>query len=258
MVDFEIHPIGTATRIEQLEATLDPALTERAGEVLEQLGLFVKPQWSTGAPAYVCKTAADLITALLARIAAQEAVNKGLEAERDTLRAERDDAYAKGFSDAENEISATAIGQQNVFLHNQLIRAKAEVEKLRALLFLKENYDCGDVVDAALTRANAAALDKLIAGAEARIIDSVSSYIKLTYGDRWSFLDNPIDRERILDALEPHPDPRDEVIARLVEALVTVNGITEASYPQVTSAGDVAEIQKVARAALAASKKGGM
>ena len=44
------------------------------------------------------------------------------------LVAGRDAAYTKGFSDAEAEISATAIGQQNVFLHNQLARAKAMIE----------------------------------------------------------------------------------------------------------------------------------
>lgn len=52
----------------------------------------------------------------------------------EALVKERQAAYAKGFSDAEAEISATAIGQQNAFLHAQLARAKARVEKLREAL----------------------------------------------------------------------------------------------------------------------------
>lgn len=60
--------------------------------------------------------------------------------------------------------------------------------------------DAARAIRALATPDQTAALDKLIAEAEARIIDSVSSYIKLTYGDRWSFLDNPIDRQRILAA----------------------------------------------------------
>jgi len=44
-------------------------------------------------------------------------------------------------------------------------------------------------------------------------------------------------------------------LAKAVEALRSVNGITEASYPKVTSVVDVTEIQRVVRAALAEIEK---
>ncbi len=47
-------------------------------------------------------------------------------------------------------------------------------------------------------------------------------------------------------------------LAKAVAALSSVNGITEASYPQATSAVDVMEIQRVVRAVLAEIEKGGV
>ena len=47
-----------------------------------------------------------------------------------TLTAERDAAYAKGYSDAETEISKSALGQRNDFLRSQYDNAKLRIEAL--------------------------------------------------------------------------------------------------------------------------------
>jgi len=48
----------------------------------------------------------------------------------EALTKERDAAYASGYSDAEREISNTALGQSNTFLHSQLAMAKHRIEAL--------------------------------------------------------------------------------------------------------------------------------
>ena len=48
------------------------------------------------------------------------------------LTAERDRAYASGYSDAETEISKSALGQDNTFLHSQYANAKLRIESLTA------------------------------------------------------------------------------------------------------------------------------
>lgn len=56
---------------------------------------------------------------------------------------------------------------------------------------------------------------------------------------------------RIMAALEPHPDPRDEVIARLVDAMHTISGDIQINADGEEELSDAAHI---ARAALAAAK----
>ena len=48
------------------------------------------------------------------------------------LTAERDRAYASGYSDAETEINKSALGQSNAFLHSQYTNAAARIEALTA------------------------------------------------------------------------------------------------------------------------------
>lgn len=48
------------------------------------------------------------------------------------LTAECDKAYASGYSDAETEISKSALGQDNTFLHSQYANAKLCIEALTA------------------------------------------------------------------------------------------------------------------------------
>jgi len=48
------------------------------------------------------------------------------------LMAERDKAYARGYSDAETEISKSALGQRNDFLHSQYANAADRIEALTA------------------------------------------------------------------------------------------------------------------------------
>jgi len=50
----------------------------------------------------------------------------------EALTAERDRAYASGYSDAETEISKSALGQSNTFLHSQYDNAKLRIEALTA------------------------------------------------------------------------------------------------------------------------------
>ena len=48
------------------------------------------------------------------------------------LTAERDRAYASGYSDAETEINKSALGQDNTFLHSQYANAILRIEALTA------------------------------------------------------------------------------------------------------------------------------
>jgi chromosome segregation ATPase len=48
--------------------------------------------------------------------------------------AERDKAYANGYSDAETEISKSVLGQRNAFLHSQYANAADRIEALTANL----------------------------------------------------------------------------------------------------------------------------
>jgi chromosome segregation ATPase len=52
----------------------------------------------------------------------------------ETLTAERDKAYASGYSDAETEISKSALGQRNDFLHSQYANAADHIKSLTAKL----------------------------------------------------------------------------------------------------------------------------
>ncbi len=50
------------------------------------------------------------------------------------LTSERDKAYARGYSDAETEISESALGQKNTFLHSQYANAAARIKDLNGML----------------------------------------------------------------------------------------------------------------------------
>jgi hypothetical protein len=50
----------------------------------------------------------------------------------EALTAERDRAYASGYSDAETEISTSALGQRNTFLHSQYANAADHIKALTA------------------------------------------------------------------------------------------------------------------------------
>jgi len=52
----------------------------------------------------------------------------------EALTAERDRAYANGYSDAETEISKSALGQGNAFLHSEYSSAIARIKDLNELL----------------------------------------------------------------------------------------------------------------------------
>jgi chromosome segregation ATPase len=55
-------------------------------------------------------------------------------ARAEKAEAERDEAYARGYSDAETEISRSALGQRNDFLHSQYANAAARIKDLNELL----------------------------------------------------------------------------------------------------------------------------
>ena len=48
----------------------------------------------------------------------------------EALTAERDAAYARGYNDAETEISKSALGQKNSFLHSQYANAADHIKVL--------------------------------------------------------------------------------------------------------------------------------
>ena len=54
------------------------------------------------------------------------------DASCDALTAERDAAYANGYSDAETEINQSVLGLENTFLHSQYADAKLRIEDLQA------------------------------------------------------------------------------------------------------------------------------
>ena len=54
--------------------------------------------------------------------------------EIERAEAERDEAYARGYSDAETEISKSALGQRNDFLHSQYANAADRIKDLNELL----------------------------------------------------------------------------------------------------------------------------
>lgn len=66
------------------------------------------------------------------RIYALTADRENRLADLQIIKAERDAAYAQGYSDAETEISKSARGQSNAFLHSQYTNAAATIEALTA------------------------------------------------------------------------------------------------------------------------------
>lgn len=55
--------------------------------------------------------------------------------EIERAEAERDEAYARGYSDAETEISKSALGQRNAFLHEQYANAADRISALTTALW---------------------------------------------------------------------------------------------------------------------------
>jgi len=80
----------------------------------------------------------DLVKRLLVGACAQNDVAWSLMREAadriEQLTAERDRAYASGYSDAETEISKSALGQRNAFLHSQYANAADHIKVLTAKL----------------------------------------------------------------------------------------------------------------------------
>jgi hypothetical protein len=78
----------------------------------------------------------DLVKRLLVGACAQNDVAWSLMREAagriEQLTAERDRAYASGYSDAETEISKSALGQRNAFLHSQYANAADHIKVLTA------------------------------------------------------------------------------------------------------------------------------
>ena len=79
----------------------------------------------------------------------------------ESLTTERDRAYTSGYSDAETEISKSALGQDNTFLHSQYANAADAIEQLTAerdangkdYCALMERYDALVVNNARLREA---------------------------------------------------------------------------------------------------------
>jgi len=72
----------------------------------------------------------DAMTEAAARIYALTADRENRLADLQIIKAERDAAYAQGYSDAETEISKSALGQKNDFLHFQYANAVNRIEVL--------------------------------------------------------------------------------------------------------------------------------
>ncbi|WWT39563.1 hypothetical protein [Microcystis phage Mae-JY02] len=146
-----------------LSRALDPALTERAGEVVADLR--DDAQWGTP----ICTEAADLITALLAQ-------NAALRAERD---AAREQARSNSFA-----------GEGYVFMQQRAEAAEAEVEKLRAE---RDELSSKLEVERALTDA----VHRLAKSAEARIatltarVEGLTGALEFYAEDGWK--DRPLD-----------------------------------------------------------------
>ena len=90
-----------------------------------------------------CAAVADRIEALTAQLESTLRDRKLILDERDRTyalmlarvlkaEAERDKAYANGYSDAETEISKSALGQGNAFLHSQYANAADHIKAMTA------------------------------------------------------------------------------------------------------------------------------
>jgi chromosome segregation ATPase len=145
-----------ADRIEDLTATMmttsmKTTTTTMTGSATKSGGMTMTddlakrlrefdPNWDTWE---VVEEAADRIEALTAerdkaRYAYDAAVDvgKAIVAELDSGKAEseRDEAYASGYSDAETEISKSALGQRVAFLNAEYSNAAARIKDLNELL----------------------------------------------------------------------------------------------------------------------------
>jgi len=112
--------------------------------------------------------------------------------------------YAKAATAAAYEVAAQ-IADDFVWMREQQI----ETEKAKAAFHVDvpqimrwqagkvQSKAIADDIRALATPDQTAALDKLIAEAEARTLDAASAYIQRVYGLEWTFLSNPFDRQCI-------------------------------------------------------------
>ena len=77
-------------------------------------------------------TQGDLMDEAADRIYALTTDRENRLADLQIIKAERDAAYANGYSDAETEISQSVLGLENTFLHSQYADAKLRIEDLQA------------------------------------------------------------------------------------------------------------------------------
>ena len=82
----------------------------------------------------IAATPFNLLMDAKARIEALTAERENRLADLQIIKAERDAAYASGYSDAETEISKSALGQKNDFLHSQYANAVEQIKDLNELL----------------------------------------------------------------------------------------------------------------------------
>ena len=115
----------------------------------------------------------------------------------EALTAERDAAYARGYSDAETEISKSALGQSNDFLHSQYANA---ADRVRELTAERDKYESawmtaeGKLADA---ESDIAHLHKLLAEAASDLTAYVDAEYPPDTCDRYPDIANR--RERDMD-----------------------------------------------------------
>ena len=104
------------------------SLTETTPTTVTRMTITGSGMLTTG---MMTMTDAELIERL--RSSANRVVNYAGD-RIEQLTAERDRAYARGYSDAETEISKSALGQRNDFLHAQYSEAVHRIKDLNELL----------------------------------------------------------------------------------------------------------------------------
>jgi hypothetical protein len=98
-------------------------------------------------------------------------------ARAEKAEAERDEAYANGYSDAETEVSKSALGQRNDFLHSQYANAADRIEALTAQLQVSNELGRALEEDAGQLREDNARLLEIVRDA----LDAWDTHNK--YGD---------------------------------------------------------------------------
>jgi len=148
MGDVERMAQQMRNRIKALTAERDEAINQLDSAIHSQIVLEKRTAAVMEDRKLILEERARTFALMLARAEKAEAESRKYEASWMTAEgrladaeAERDKAYASGYSDAETEISKSALGQRNDFLHSQYANAADRIEALTDALIAKARIE---------------------------------------------------------------------------------------------------------------------